>query len=302
MTDDEHSPKPDPDASAVVPDLLAELPRPAIPPDVSARIRAVIASESQSRSAQERSNVRAIRRSSRIRRLLPVVASAAAIALIGLLVWPLADNGVAPETLAVGPGCTVNADVAADMSPVLHSSGMAYTEASLVTQAESVARQTKADCDLTVQAESKSLHREDGSLPEDSALSGDESSSSGDPSVGTDDGPGVAPDSGEGPQLWPVPTPSESVPSTEGRVPASEQNGDRRDQQDLKLPADLRSEPVVRRCVVSVVAGRLLHSVDVATFDGKTAVVVVVTSPREVLALRCGRGGPKVLAQRTMAR
>ena len=104
MANDANGPKPEPDASDAVREVLGEVPSPAIPPDVSERILAAIAVESQTRSAEQKSNVSALPRSSRFRWLLPVAASAAAIALLGLLVWPLGGDGDTPETFAAGTG------------------------------------------------------------------------------------------------------------------------------------------------------------------------------------------------------
>lgn len=280
MANDEYAQKPDQGASEAVRELLGGLPSPAIPPDVSERILASIAAESRSRSAEQESNVSALPRSSKFRWVLPVAGTAAAMAFLGMLVWPIGGDGDNTETLVAGSGCVVSADSAADMTPVLHASGVAYTKVSLASQAESMARRTTAACSQAAPDGSESLAQADGGSP-DAVGSPNDDPASGSAAFPND------PQNSEKPQRsMSVPTPGQASPG-EGPAPAV-------------VPERLRSEQTVRKCVVSAVGGRVVHAVDVATFDGQPAVVVVVASPHEVLALSCGSGPVKVLAQRAM--
>lgn len=295
MTNEENGPQPNPDTSAAMRQFLSDIPSPQIPPEVSQRILAAITAESQTRSAEDKSNVSALPRRSRFRRLLPVAASAAAIGLLGFLVWPLVGDGDTPSTFAAATGCTVSADSGADMSPVLHASGATYTEVSLVSQAESMAQQPAAMCSEVDHDDPASF----GFGTSDSKSGAGDSSSAtdstevmplaeGDPDAGITTKPENSQNPEETPLLMSVPTPA-----------LGEGN---QDQAASAAPGELRSEPLVSQCVVSSVEGRVVHAIDVATFDGQPALVVVVGSPREVLALKCGPGRPKVLAQRAMSR
>lgn len=274
MANDEHGPMQDPGSSEDIREMLADLPSPAIPPYVSERILDAIAAESESRGTDQQSNVHEIRRSSRTRRLLPVAVSAAAIVLFALMVWPLADKGDPPGTVAAGTGCTVSADAATDISPVLHASGVQYTKASLTSQAESVIEHSAVRCGQAGQTEV---------------------TFDGGPSGGAGTGPEHSPIPGDPLHAMPLPESEESVAD-------SPQTADGQEQPASDVPRQLPDEAIVRKCVVAVAEDRPLHSVDVATFDGKPAVVVVLGSPLEVMALRCGTGDPRVLAQRSMAR
>lgn len=234
MTNDEHDPNPTPEASAAMGEMLGEVPAPTIPPDVSQRIVAAIGAESHTRIAAESTNVHALARSSRFRRLLPVAASAAAIMVLGFLIWPLIGDEDTTDTVATATACTVTADATADLSPVLHVSGVRYRDMSLVSQAEAMARQPAMSCGQPARDESRVLRDKEQDLAES------------------------------------------------------------------PVPQSLRSDSTVRRCVVSAVSGRLVHAIDVATFNGNPAIVVVVSSPGEVFALKCGTGPTKVLARQAM--
>lgn len=285
MANDKGGSSPDSDASMAVRELLGEVPSPTIPSEVSESVLAAIEAESQKRRADSRANVYALHRSSRLRRLLPVAASAAAVGLLGFLVWPQAVDGDAPETFAAGTGCTVSAASAADMSPVLHASGTTYTNESLASQAASMAGQPAVLCDQTALDDSGSLAFGAKNPGSGTGSTQEAPSVEGDPEAGTVAVPEGSEGSAEAQQSRQSPTPGDS----NGRAEA-----------ELPVRQALRREPVVRQCVVSVVEGRVVHAIDVARFDTQPAVVVVVASPREVLVLKCGRGKPKVLAQRAI--
>jgi hypothetical protein len=288
MTNDNSEPKANPGPSAAIQAVLGETASHPITPEVSERIPAAIAAESRARSSEEKSYVSALPRPGSFRRLLPLVASAAAIGMLGFLFWPLAGEDDTSATVAAGVGCTVSADAGADMSAVLHASGAAYTEESLAAQAESMAQQPAASCP-------QSEH--DGP---DSLSSGIDDTTPG--SDSTDSAPSAEgdPESETTAERDSYQNPTEPESYLVAPIPA--QGGGGQELAESLVPQELRVATLLSRCVVSLVAGRVVHAVDVASFVGEPAAVVVVDSPREVLVLNCGPAEPEVLVQQVLAR
>jgi negative regulator of sigma E activity len=146
MMPDEDLPELSAAAEAALRTELAELPRPQIPVDVSDSIRSALQTESAERAAQLNTNVHGLVGRSWKRRIVPIAAAAAVIAVMGFAVWPELNAPQSPQTLAAAASCTINADLESDISPVLHASGASYSPTSLESQAESVAAQPTDYC------------------------------------------------------------------------------------------------------------------------------------------------------------
>lgn len=267
MTHDADLPDLSPEAEAALQARLAELKNPTIPIDVANQIQSVLAAESAKRSAEQNSNVRGLTDRSWVRRVLPVAAAGVVIAVVGFAVWPAINSPQAPQTLAAAAGCTVSADLGSDLSSVLRASGVSYSDTTLKSRAESMSAQPTKLCEAEAE-------RTLSGAVEDSATA--ESLDGADPLGGETN-------------YWASETELESGESPEASVAM----------RDL-FPAG-GGEQHVRTCVVTVLEGREVEVVDVARFDGRPAVVVVVRSPREVLVLDCEKKRSSVVAHQSMS-
>lgn len=60
-------------------------------------------------------------------------------------------------------------------------------------------------------------------------------------------------------------------------------------------------EPIVRACVVKVLPGRTVTFIDAAFVNGRSATVVLVSEPDEVVALDCASGRPGVIERTVLS-
>jgi len=126
---------------------LANTPSPPIPPAVSQRVAAAIDQEAQARAEQEEANVVGITRGRRGFRVLAAVASVAVIALVGVAVVPSLTGSNSDFAAQSLNACTVAADPAADLTPVMHESGQRYAMADFSDQAMGVMSEPAPECD-----------------------------------------------------------------------------------------------------------------------------------------------------------